>query len=57
MIKGHKIERKEETGIFLERIRLYADAEIECTSHTFFRLNGKQRKVFKCGDIKRIILK
>ncbi|MCK4670503.1 MAG: hypothetical protein KAT43_04830 [Nanoarchaeota archaeon] len=56
MIKGHRIEKKEEIETFLERIRHYTKDQIECTKHTFFRLSEKQRKIFKSEDIKRILL-
>lgn len=56
MIKGHRIEKKEDSEMFLDRVSQYIEDQIECTKHTFFRLSEKQRKVFKCSDIKRIIL-
>ena len=56
MIKGHRIEKEEDIEIFLDRIGQYNKDQVECTKHTFFRLNEKQRKVFKCVDIKGIIL-
>lgn len=50
-IRGHWIEKKlsiEEVSVLLSN---YDKKDIYCTNHTFFRLNEKQRKVFKCQDI------
>ena len=56
MVAGHRIEKIEDVESFLERIETYKKEDIECTSHTFFRLNEKQREFFKCEDIKRLLL-
>ncbi len=56
MIKGHRIEKKEEASRFLDRIKNYDKEVIYCTKHTFFRLSEKQRKVFKCEYLKRLLL-
>ncbi len=56
MIKGHKIERKIEIAEFLEHVKELNKSDINTTDHTFFRLNQKQRKVFKEGVIKELIL-
>jgi len=32
------------------------EEEIECTKHTLFRLSQKQRQVFNCEELKRILL-
>ena len=57
MIKGHKIERKIETKDFTDIIKNLSEDCINTTDHTFFRLNEKQRKVFKEEVIKGVILK
>jgi len=31
--------------------------QIECTSRTFFRLSGTQRKLYTCEELKKILLK
>lgn len=56
MIKGHRIESFEDVAIFFERISSFDSAAIECTSHTFFRLSEKQRKIFTCDALKEILL-
>ena len=47
MAKGHKIEKKVEVATFLDNIKNYTKEQINTTDHTFFRLNEKQRKIFK----------
>lgn len=56
MVDGHRISKKVNTEKFLEQIRHYSKNQIECTNHTFFRLNEKQRKIFKCEKIKDYLL-
>jgi len=52
-----KIEKKVDTKTFLGFIKDYKKEQIECTPHTFFRLNEKQRKIFTCDTLKRILTK
>jgi len=56
MVKGHRIERAIETEEFLELMKTYINESIECTHHTFFRLNNKQRKIFKCQKIRDLLI-
>jgi hypothetical protein len=56
MIKGHKIERKIEINDFLDMTKSFNEQNIITTDHTFFRLNEKQRKIFKEKVIKEYIL-
>lgn len=55
-IEGHKIERVIPAGIFIEIIEAYKEDNIICTEHTFFRLDERQRKLFKCAELKQFIL-
>lgn len=56
MIKGHKIEKEIKLYKFLNIISNYSPDQIKCTSHTFFRLNEEQRKLFKCEELKVFLL-
>ncbi len=56
VVHGHRIKEKTEIKDFLDLVKQYDEKQIECSNHTFFRLSEKQRKVFKCEDIKRYIL-
>jgi len=56
MIKGHKIEKKIEIKDFLDIIKDLSEEDINTTDHTFFRLNKKQRKIFKEKVINEFIL-
>lgn len=56
MIKGHKIEKEIKIHEFLNIISNYLPEQIKCTSHTFFRLNEEQRKLFKCEELKVFLL-
>ncbi len=55
MFKSTKIEKKLNVDKLLSIIKRYKE-EIECTSHTFFRLSEKQRKIFTCAELRRILL-
>ncbi len=50
------IERFEDISVFKERIKNFNEDAIECTTHTFFRLSEKQRKVFTCNELKKVLL-
>lgn len=56
MTRGHKIIEFEEVRTFVERIRQYPRDRIVCTHHTFFRLSEKQRELFTCENIRRLLL-
>lgn len=55
MAEGHKIKKKVEITLFLECLKEYDKDNIESTSHTFFRLSNKQRKIYNESFIKEII--
>ena len=52
-----KIEKRVEVKAFLDFIKNYKEEQIKCTEHTFFRLSEKQRKIFTCSKLKRILTK
>ena len=56
MFKDTQIGKKLNVDKLLSIIKKYKEEDIECTSHTFFRLSEKQRKIFTCVDLKRILL-
>lgn len=56
MIKGHKIKKEIKIQEFLDLISDYPANKIKCTNHTFFRLSEKQRKFFKCQELKVFLL-
>jgi hypothetical protein len=56
MVKGHRIESLVDIEEFLLKISSFSREQIECTSHTFFRLSDNQRKIFKCDKIKDFLL-
>ena len=56
MFDETKIKEKLGLDEFLKLIRKYSSEQIECTSHTFFRLSQKQREVFNCGELRKILL-
>ena len=56
MIRNHKIKTPEDIQKFMGRITNYAPEDIECTPHAFFRLNQRQRELFKCEQIKEYLL-
>ncbi len=51
-----KIKKKIDIKGFLDFIKEYKEDQIECTKHTFFRLSEKQRKIFTCDELRRILL-
>jgi hypothetical protein len=56
MLIGNKIREKIEVRNFIEKVRDYGHENIECSSHTFFRLSEKQRSIFTCDSIKQMLL-
>ncbi|MBI3412537.1 MAG: hypothetical protein HY051_00460 [Candidatus Aenigmarchaeota archaeon] len=56
MERRHRIEKFEDVASFKERVKYYNETDIECTSHTFFRLSEKQRKIFTCYKIAEFLL-
>lgn len=55
MFGNTKIEKKVDIENFIKSIQQYKRNQIECTSHTFFRLSEKQRKIYTCDELKKII--
>ena len=53
MIKGHRIAGFEDVRLFAGRMQSFRPEHIECTSHTFFRLSGKQREIFTCAMLRK----
>jgi len=51
-----KIKKKIEIQDFIKLIKKYKPEHIECTDHTFFRLSQKQREIFTCEELKKILL-
>ncbi|MBM3234609.1 hypothetical protein FJZ19_05965 [Candidatus Pacearchaeota archaeon] len=56
MFEDTKIKEKMEIDNFLSLISKYSKEQIECTSHTFFRLSEKQRKIFNHAELIKILL-
>ncbi len=56
MVHGNKIIERVDIEYFLEIIKNYDPEQVECTNHTFFRLNDEQRKVFKCEYLRNYII-
>jgi len=56
MFSDTKIKEKINPKKFLKIINKYSPEQIECTSHTFFRLSQKQREIFIPDELKRILL-
>jgi len=57
MFDETKIEKRVDIEEFIKFIREYGEGQVECSEHTFFRLSEKQRKVYTCNELKRIITK
>lgn|SRR3989344_3703397 len=55
MIEGVKINKKVDVEEFVRFLKEYNIKLVECTHHTFFRLSEKQRKIYTCEELKRII--
>ena len=56
MLQETKIQKKVRISEFLKFIKEYKNEEIECTTHTFTRLSEKQRKIYTCNELKRILM-
>ncbi len=57
MLGDTKIKERVSTKKFLEIISKYDAKNLECTSHTFFRLSQKQREIFTSNELRKIVLK
>ena len=56
MFNETKIRKKVGVKEFLDFIKDYKKDQIECTHHTFFRLSEKQRKIFTCDGLRKVLL-
>lgn len=56
MFEETKIKKKVDVDTFLDFIKGHKLEQIECTSHTFFRLSEKQRKFYTCEELTRILI-
>jgi len=52
-----RIKEKIEVEDFKNLIKKYQKEQIECTTHTFFRLSTTQRNFYTCEELTRILLK
>lgn len=55
MFDSTKIQKRVDTEEFTGFIKEYPEEQIECTKHTFFRLNEKQRKIYTCQELRKIL--
>ena len=55
MFNNTKIKKRVNINEFVKFIKEYKKEQIECTNHTFFRLSQKQREIFTCEELKRIL--
>ena len=55
MFDEHKIKEKVKVSSFVKKIERYGHSNIETTTHTFFRLSEKQRKIYTEKDLKKIV--
>jgi len=56
MLDKTKIKKNVSVREFLGFLKEYNKNQIECTEHTFFRLSEKQRKIFTCDELRRILI-
>lgn len=55
MFNNTKIKKGVDINEFVKFIKEYKKEQITCTHHTFFRLSQKQREIFTCEELKRIL--
>ena len=55
MKDGNKIREKVNVKEFRGKLDSYGPGNVECSRHTFFRLSDKQRRVFDCQNIRKIL--
>lgn len=55
-VEGTRIKEKISISDFKSMIKKYAPERIECTPHTFFRLNRAQRQIITCEELKDILI-
>ncbi len=56
MLIGNRMREKIELQDFVSMVKNYGSENIECSSHTFFRLSEKQRTIFTCENIRQTLL-
>jgi len=55
--ENNRIKKRVEVEEFLKLLKEYKPEQIECTSHTFFRLSEKQRKIYTYEELKKVLTK
>jgi len=55
MLDGNRIRERVDSAEFIGRLKAYGRDNVTCTSHAFFRLSRKQRKIFTCESIRDIL--
>lgn len=55
MFNNTKIKKRVDIDKLVKFIKEYKKEQVECTDHTFFRLSQKQRKIFTCEELRRIL--
>ncbi len=56
MLESTKIVKRKGVEKLFKTIKKFSKENIECTSHTFFRLSEKQREIFTCEELREILL-
>ena len=56
MFDIHRVVKRVDSEKLFKTIKEYNRNNIECTDHTLFRLSEKQRKIFTCEELKKILL-
>jgi len=56
MFNNTEIEKKIGVRKFIKLVQSYSLEQIECTDHVFFRLSQKQKKIFTCNELKKVLL-
>jgi len=56
MFEDTRIKKRIDVGEFTKFLCEYNKEQIKCTEHTFFRLSEKQRKIYSCDELKRILI-
>lgn len=55
MFEDTKIKKKVNIKEFIKFIEDYERKQIECTDHTFFRLSERQREIYTCEELRKIL--
>lgn len=56
MVNITTIRERVDINEFIKLIKKYDQEQIECTEHIFFRLSQKQREIFNCAELRKILL-